>query len=168
MGRVNAAAPARKSPRRFDSAGEAVRDLAALTRRAKPLAAVYARGRLDGALRERVMLAVSRVNACRGCTFVHTRWALRVGVTPDELDALGLDDLRRLDRRSRAAVIYATARAENRFRSSPPPDVTAAVAAELTPAEIEAVEAVARMMALANPTASTAQALLGRVRLRRR
>ncbi len=113
------------------------------------------------------MLAVSRVNACSGCTFVHTRWALRAGVTPDELDALGLDDLSRLDGRSRAAVVYATARAENRFRSSPPPDVLAAVAAELTPAEIEAVEAIARMMAFANLTASTTEALLGRLRLRR-
>jgi hypothetical protein len=81
---------------------------------------------------------------------VHTRWALRSGVTPDELDAIGLADLGRLDRRSRAAVVYATALAEVRFRTSPPPDVTAAVAAELTPAEIEAVEAVARSMALAN------------------
>jgi AhpD family alkylhydroperoxidase len=64
-----------------------VRDLAAVTRRAKSLTAVYGRGRLDGALRERVLLAVSRVNACRGCTFVHTRWALRSGVTTDERES---------------------------------------------------------------------------------
>jgi AhpD family alkylhydroperoxidase len=166
--RVSVAAPARTGPRLFNSPWEAVHDLAAVTRRAKPLAAVYARGRLDDALRERVMLAVSRVNACRGCTFVHTRWALRSGVTTDELDAIGLDDLARLDRRSRAAVVYAIALAETRFRSSPPPDVAAAVAAELTSAEIEAVEAVARMMALANLTASTAEALLGRIRPRPR
>jgi AhpD family alkylhydroperoxidase len=153
----------RAAPRLFDSPWEAVRDLAALTRRAKPLAAVYARGRVEGALRERVMLAVSRVNACRGCTFVHTRWALRSGVTPDELDALGLNDLSRLDRRSRAAVVYATALAERRFRS-PPADVVAAAAAEFTPAEIEAVEAVARMMAFANLSANMAQRLLERVR----
>jgi AhpD family alkylhydroperoxidase len=139
-----------------------------VTRRAKALAAVYARGRIDYALRERVMLAVSRLNACRGCTFVHTRWAAHSGVTPGELDAIGLDDLGRLDRRSRAAVVYATARAETRFRSPPRPDVAAAVAAELTPAETEAVEAIARMMVFANLTASTAEAQLGHLRLRRR
>lgn len=135
-----------------------------MLRRAKPLADVYVRGRLDDALRERVMVAVSRVNACRGCAFVHTRWALRSGVTPDELDAIGLADLGRLDRRSRAAVVYATALAEARFRTAPPPDVAAAVAAVLTASEIGAVEAVARSMALANLTASTAEALLGRGR----
>jgi hypothetical protein len=62
------------------------------------------------------------------------------------------------------AVVYATALAEARFRAAPPPDVAAAIAAELTASEIEAVEAVARSMALANLTASTAEALLGRGR----
>jgi AhpD family alkylhydroperoxidase len=162
MSVVGALATTRSAPRRFDSPWEAARDLVAVARRVRPLAAVYARGRLDGALRERVMVAVSDVNACNGCTFVHTRWALRAGVTPEELDAIGLEDLGRLDRRSRAAVVYAAALAETRFRSSPPADVAAAVALELTPAEVEAVEAVARMMALANLTASTAEALLGR------
>jgi alkylhydroperoxidase family enzyme len=114
------------------------------------------------------MLAVSRVNACCGCTFVHTHWALRSGVTPGELDAIGLDDLGCLDRRSRAAVVFATALAESRFRSPPPPAVAAAAAAELTHAEMEGVEAVARMMAFANLTASTAEVLLGGLRPRRR
>jgi AhpD family alkylhydroperoxidase len=155
-------------PRRFDSPWDALRDLAAVSRRAGPLVAVYAGARLDDALRERVMVAVSRVNACSGCTFVHTRWALRSGVTADELDAIGLDDLGRLDRRSRAAIVYATALAETRFQGSPPPEITAAVAADMTPDELKAVEAVARMMAFANLTVSTAQALLGRLRLRRR
>ena len=168
MGRVSAAVPVSAGPRRFDSPWDGLRDLAAVSRRARPLVAVYAGVRLDDALRERVMVAVSRVNACRGCTFVHTRWALHSGVTADELDAIGLDELGRLDRRSRAAIVYATALAETRFRASPPPEIAAAVAAELTPAELEAVEAVARMMAFANLAASTAQALLGRLRLRRR
>ena len=168
MSRVSAAVPVGAGPRRFGSPWEALRDLAAVSRRAGPLVAVYAGGRLDDALRERVMVAVSRVNACRGCTFVHTRWALRSGVTANELDAIGLDELGRLDRRSRAAIVYATTLAETRFQGSPPPEIAAAVAAELTPAELEAVEAIARMMALANLTASTAEALRGRLRLRRR
>lgn len=168
MSGVRATAPARTGPRLFDSPWDGVRELAAVTRRARPLIAVYARGRIDDALRERVMLAVSRVNACRGCTFAHTRWALRSGVTHAELEAIGLDDLGRLDRRSRAAVVYAIALAETRFRSPPRPDVAEALVAELTPAEIEAVEAVARMMAFANLSASTAEALLRRPGLRRR
>jgi len=36
---------------------------------------------------------------------VHQRWALRAA----ELEAIGLGDLARLDDRSRAAIVYATA-----------------------------------------------------------
>jgi AhpD family alkylhydroperoxidase len=161
---VTTATAASPAPRAFESPWEALRDVAAVLVRVKALTDVYARGRLDDVLRERVMVSVSRVNACRGCTFVHTRWALRSGVTADELDAIGLADLGPLDRRSRAAVVYATALAEHRFRASPPPEVAAAVAVELTPAEVEAVEAVARAMAVANLTASTVEALADRLR----
>jgi AhpD family alkylhydroperoxidase len=82
---------------------------------------------LDPMLRERIMVAVSRVNACAGCTTVHERWALRAGVSAAALEAIGLGDLARLDDRSRAAVVYATVLAGNRFRgprtrrAGPPP-----------------------------------------------
>ena len=122
---------------------------------AGPLTAVYLRGRLDPDLRERVMVAVSRVNACRGCTLVHERWAFRSGVTSDELAAIGLDDLATLDDRSRAAVLYATARAESRFSGPVPPDVAAEAASWLSRRELDAVEAIARAMAVANLSLNT-------------
>ncbi len=130
--------------------------------RAGPLTAVYLRGRLDPKLRERVMVAVSRVNACSGCAFVHERWAFRSGVTSDELAAIGLDDLAALDDRSRAAVLYATARAESHFSDPVPPDVAAEVASWLSPRELDAVEAIARAMALANLSVSTLVSLRSR------
>ncbi len=114
-----------RNPRTFASAGEALRDIAGVLTRTGPLAAVYMRGRLEPALRERVMVAVSRVNACEGCTFVHERWAGHSGVGADELAAIGLGDLAALDRRSRAAVVYATALAESRFNAPVPPQVAA-------------------------------------------
>lgn len=101
------------------------------------------------------MVAVSRVNACRGCTFVHERWAARAGVSAEELEATGLGDFVDLDERSRAAVLFARARAESRFRRPVPAEIAANAAARLTARELEAVEAVARMIALANLTAST-------------
>lgn len=147
-------------PRVFSSPGEFAGDVAAVVRRAGPLAAVFLRGRLDGRERERIMLAVSRVNACRGCTFVHQRWALHAGVSAEELQAIELGELAALDGRSRAAVAYATALAERRFRQAPPNDVAAAAALHLSPTERAAVEAVARLMALANLSANTAEAIL--------
>ena len=150
-------------PRTFTSAGETLSDIVGVLGRMGPLAAVYLRGRLDPELRERVMVAVSRINACRGCTFVHERWALRSGVTSDELAAIGLSDLATLDDRSRAAVLFASARAESGFRGPLPSEVAAYASSQLTSKELAAVEAVARAMALANLSVSTVAALRARV-----
>lgn len=132
--------------------------------RAASLTSAYLRGGLDPELRERVMIAVSRVNSCRGCTLVHERWAIRAGVTSDELEAIGLGDLAALDDRNRAAVVYATALAEARFREPIPADVAANAADQLTARELAAVDAVARAMALANLSVSTTGGLIDRLR----
>ena len=143
------------SPRTFTSPWEAAADIAGLWMRAPALAGVYLGRRLDPGLRERIMFAVSRVNACAGCTWVHERWALRAGVSAAELEAIGLGDLARLDDRSRAAVIYAAALAENRFRGIPDRELAVLARRHLTAAELRAVEAVARLMAAANLSASS-------------
>lgn len=156
------------SPRTFASVGEAASDLLALARRARPLLGTYARGDLDPALRERVMVAVSRVNSCRGCAFVHERWAGRAGVSAADLEAIGLGEIGELDARDRVAVAYAAALAEARFRRPVDPELAAAAAEHLSPPEIAAVEAVARAMAVANLTVSTTEELAGRCRLRTR
>jgi AhpD family alkylhydroperoxidase len=96
------------------------------------------------------MVAVSRVNACSGCTIVHERWALRAGVTTAELEAIGLGDLTRLDPRSRAAIVYAAALAEGRFRTAVDHELLTAVESHLTSRELRSVEAVARLITFAN------------------
>ncbi len=110
------------------------------------------------------MVAVSRVNSCRGCTLVHERWANRAGVSSDDLEAIGLGDLGALDDRNRAAVAYAAALAEARFRGPISADLAASAADHLAPDELAAVDAVARAMALANLSANTAEELFDRLR----
>jgi AhpD family alkylhydroperoxidase len=126
------------------------------------LARVY-RGSIEADLRERVMVAVSEANACSGCTRVHQRWALRTGVSDQELEALGLGDLARLDERSRAAVVYAVDRSQARFAGEPPPEIQEAAATWFGPRELTEIEAVARAMTLANLTVSSAGALRSRL-----
>ncbi len=142
------------TPRRFDSTGEAARELIGVTRGTAQLWRAY-RGGLSPALRERVMVAVSRANACAGCTQVHQRWALRAGVSDAELDALGLGELARLGARDRAAVVFAVERAQQRFVGSPSPEVAAAAGEHLSPGELDEVDAIARAMTFANLTVST-------------
>ncbi len=141
-------------PRRFFSVEEAARDLANVLLRGPILARVYTGG-LDRRLRERVMVAVSQVNECGGCTRVHQRWALRSGVSPTELEALRAGDLECLDPRSRVAVSYASARAEARFGEAAPALVEKSAREHLSADELRQVDAVARAMALANLSAST-------------
>lgn len=153
-----------QQPRTFASPAEALSDVVAVLRRAGPLADVYLRGRLKPELREQVMVAVSRVNACRGCTRVHERWGIRAGVSSDELKAIGLGDLATLDDRDRAAIVYATVLAEAHFRGPIPADVASNAADQLTAPELAAVDAVARAMALANLSVNTTEALIERLR----
>ncbi|HEX6228924.1 MAG TPA: carboxymuconolactone decarboxylase family protein [Solirubrobacterales bacterium] len=156
--------PLDRRPRTFASPGEALRELAGAVSRTPVLASAYLQGGLEPELRERVMVAVSRVNACRGCTRVHERWAIRTGVTSKELEAIGQGDLAALDDRNRAAIVYATALAEARFRGPVGADLVADVAESLTASEMTAVEAVARVMCLANLSANTAESLVERLR----
>lgn len=157
-------APSR-TPRTFASPTDAIRDLAGVVRRARLLTNAYLRGGLDPDLRERVMFAVSRVNSCRGCTFVHERWAGRAGVSPEDLEAIVMGDLGTLGERDRAAVVYAAALAETRFRGPIPADLAAGAADRLAPDELAALDAVARAMALANLSVNTVEELFGRLRL---
>jgi AhpD family alkylhydroperoxidase len=152
------------SPRLFASPADAARQVAGLIRHGRALGDAVLRGRLSADERELVAVAVSRVNACAGCTFVHERWALRADVSDDDLRALELGELQNLDARKRALVAYASARVEDRFSEPVPAGMAEAVHASLTPGELAAADALARAMTLANLTTSTAAAMLARVR----
>ena len=141
-------------PRRFASAAEAAHDLTEVVLRGRLLAHAYTGG-LDSELRERVMVAVSQVNACGGCTRVHWRWALRAGVSSAELEALRAGDFEQLDARSRAAVHYAVERAEHRFEGSASAGIEESAREHLSARELEEIDAVARAMALANLSLNT-------------
>ncbi len=130
------------------------RDVGSVLIRGRLLARAYAGG-LDGDLRERVMVAVSQVNACGGCARVHRHWALRAGVPFAELEALFTGDLEHLDPRSRAAVSYAVDRAELRFEGPASPGIERSAREHLSVSELKEVDAIARAMALANLSLNT-------------
>lgn len=157
----------RKQARRFGSFGQVARDFAGVARVSPELWRVY-RGGTSPALRERVMVAVSQANACAGCSRVHQRWAVRAGVSDADLEALGLEDLSRLDRSSRVAVVYAVERSTTGFpgpAGSVPeaPGVTEAMARHFTPEETRRIDAIARGITFANFSVGTIEALRSRL-----
>ncbi len=162
-----ASPPTRTGTRRFDSLSQVAGDLAGVARVSPELWRVY-RGGVGAALRERIMVAVSRANACAGCSRVHQRWAVRAGVTDDELEALGLDDLARLDPASRAAVVYAVERSTAGFPGpvgapSGDPEVAAAMDRNFSPEEARQVDAIARGITFANLSVGSAEAIRARI-----
>jgi AhpD family alkylhydroperoxidase len=127
------------------------------------LLAIYGRGRVDPALRERVMVAVARANACQGCTRVHEAWALRAGVSAEELELIGAGELAPLRAEERAAIVYATALAEAGL-GHVSADAQAVADDHLDSERRRDIEAVARLMTFANLSVNTADAVLRRLR----
>jgi len=72
----------------------------------RALGVAYGR-RVAPDLRERLMLAVTEVNGCRYCSWVHTRVALRAGVPDDEVRQLVGGEIGAAPEAERPALIYA-------------------------------------------------------------
>lgn len=154
--------------RRFGSLDHVAKDLFGVGRASPALWRVF-RGGISPDLRERIMVGVSRANACAGCTRAHQRLALRAGVTNAELESIGLGDLARLDEPSRAAVVYAVERSGAAFPGpagapSTDPDVAAAMTRHFSPEETGQVDAIARLITFANLSVGSVEALHERLR----
>lgn len=147
-------------PRTYTPWGWAL-DTARLVWRTPRLLAIYGRSRVDAATRERVMVAVSRANACAACTRVHEGWALRAGVSPAELQQIGAGALSEMPTEQQAAILYATALAESQF-GAVPDAVGAVVSAHLDPNRQRDIAAIARLMSFANLTANSLRVLTRR------
>lgn len=148
--------------KRTYTAKQFLRDGAELAARGPTLARVYLLRGVVPRLRERVWLAVSGVNRCRYCLFVHGAWARRNGVGDREVDALVAGRPDPDAQSDEAAVTYMQAWAERDFRAAP-----AEVAAwfeDVFPRPMrERLMAVARMANFANRTGNTFDALLSRL-----
>ena len=62
---------------------------------------------LSAAFRERLFMAVTSVNQCRYCSFVHSRAALKAGVSREELDGFLTKEAQAVPKEERVAVVYA-------------------------------------------------------------
>ena len=158
-------APQLSAPARTHTPRTLGPDVVAVLRAGPRLLSIYTSSRVDPALRERVVVAVSRANACRQCTRVHEAWALRAGVPAAELERVGAGELAAIPAAHRPAVMYVTALAEARFKTIP--DDAQAVADEhLDRGRQRDIAAVARLISFANLSVNTAHAAAHRLRAR--
>jgi len=94
--------------RTFKSVGRAASDLAALVQGRREMAEMMVGTEdLSPALREKIMLAVTSVNKCRYCSAVHSKLALREGLTAEEVDAILRGDFDDVSPEEREVLLYA-------------------------------------------------------------
>ena len=126
--------------------------------------AAHRDGRVDRAFSERIMLAVTQVNACRYCNYAHSRVALRAGVSPEELAALATGDFRQAPPEQLVALLFAQHYAET--RGHPDAEAWQHVVEAYGQDAARDVMAHIRMITMANLLGNTLDAFLSRLRLR--
>ncbi|MBI2570163.1 MAG: carboxymuconolactone decarboxylase family protein [Candidatus Schekmanbacteria bacterium] len=122
---------------------------------------IYFRPALDPVTRELVAVAVSEVNECRYCTFVHGEWARWLGVPGEEIDALAAGA--RGDGHGSAlavAIAYARALADT---GTLPAELAAMTRSHFTEEQRRQLEVVVRAMSIAGRAGNTADAFLSRL-----
>jgi len=109
---------------------------------------------LSPAFRERIILAVTAVNRCRYCSFVHTRAALKSGVSQEEVQGLFDGVFDGEPEEARVAQHWAET------RGNPDPEVTDRFKAAYSPEMAEGIYAVMRMINLNNLFGNTVDRVL--------
>lgn len=118
--------------------------------------------RLPASLREEVMLAVTSVNDCRYCSWVHTGLALENGVDMDDLDLLLGKSLDNVEEREAVAILFGKHFADT--VRQPSAQARAKLAAHFSPAEQREIMAYIHAIYFANLTGNSADAILARLR----
>ena len=131
---------------------------------ANELHATLARQALPRTLSEKIMLAVTRVNGCRYCSYAHARLALQAGVSETELCDLLTGEFGHIPPHERTALLFAQHYAEQGDRY----DAGAWQKLEDTYGADAARDVLVhiRLITFANLYGNTFDALLERLRLR--
>jgi AhpD family alkylhydroperoxidase len=116
------------------------------------LAAYLAPGRIEPAVREAAMVAVSRMNRCRHCTAIHSAWGAAVGMGDGAVDDRDSDPSTLAGRFARCVVAGTDLAAAERE-----------LAQRFSPSEVRQLAAVARAIDFANRCGNTWDAFEGRL-----
>ena len=144
--------------RRYERFGQFWADVRAAWRIRGMVADILRGKSLSPAFRERLMLAVTGVNQCRYCTFVHTRAALRSGVAKSELGGLSKGMFDGAPEEERTALVYAQHWADT--KGCPDPEAVARLKATYGAEMADRIEATISFICLNNLCGNTFDWLL--------
>ena len=124
---------------------------------------VWMKEEVDPGFREELMLAVSRLNGCRFCSWGHHEWAQISGVPDEELARLEQLDPSGFDRRKWLAISYVRALVKEDFQRVQP-ELRRAMQHKYSPEEIRQIELIAKVMDVGNRGSNTFDAMLSRLK----
>lgn len=124
---------------------------------------VWGLRKIDPGFREEIMLTVARANGCRYCSYIHQEWAIRSGVSDEEIAELEGADAATFDRSRWSGLVYARSLAENEFKHVPA-EILDDASKYYSKGQLRNIEAVAMVMTIVNRSANTMDALLSRLR----
>jgi AhpD family alkylhydroperoxidase len=145
------------------TATEFVRGAASLVPDAPTIYKVWGKHELDAGFREELMLAVSKLNDCKYCSWGHYEWAHIAGVSEEELAQIEQLDPASFDRKKWLAISYVRALVTAGF-GAVSADLVNEMRANYTDTEIKEIELVAKVMDIANRGANTWDSMLSRLR----
>jgi len=93
--------------RRYPSLRSAFTDFKFMYTHRSDIRAAMRNSTVDGAFRERLMMAVTQVNGCRYCSYFHAREALRAGISQEELAAVASMEFSESPSEQQPALLYA-------------------------------------------------------------
>lgn len=124
---------------------------------------VWVKHEIDPGFREELMLAVSKLNDCRYCSWGHHEWANIAGVPEEELASVEQMDPAHFDRRKWIAISFARELVSARFgRISK--DLMQEMKANYSAREIREIILIAKIMDIGNRGANTWDSMRARLR----
>ena len=133
-----------------------------LARDLPTLPSTFASGRISPAFRERILLAVTSVNRCRYCQWVHTDLAVANGMTTSDVSALLGSDTNNVPENEKAALVYALHYAET--NRNPHPAQRDKLVATYGEDAARDIENYIRLIFFSNLTGNTFDSFLSRMR----
>lgn len=149
-------------PRRtYRSWTEPIQDMVFLARNLRLSVSMRRRELLPPAFRERLMLAVTAVNQCRYCSWIHTREALKSGLSAEEIKSLLSGNLEDCPEEESLALLYAQHWAE--ANAKPDREWVDRLVEAYGTQKAQAIDLVLRMIRVGNLTSNSWDYLLYRV-----
>jgi len=149
------------SKRVYRSSDELVEAFGEFWRAPGVLRSIRDNSRIDLALAEKIMLAVTGVNGGRHCSYVHARHAMRVGISREEVEALLRGEFEYATVDQAPALFFAQHYAER--RGHPDPDLVQRLVDTWGESGARDLVAYIRLVTMGNLVGNTVDALASRV-----